>query len=137
MWRVTSAHLPPLLANATPLLPDRAGLLLIYAAVGCLGGVAAAAHQSELRVPSLWSVLQRAIVGLATGGAAGMLGLAKLGVEDSAFYWTMFASMVSGFVGPVWVWQLGQAYLKLTRPNLPPLPPMPPLPTPPKQGDAP
>lgn len=90
---------------ATELMPDTSGLVLIFAAIGALGGALAAVHYSDERQPpTIWGVAKRTIVGFGLGMATGMFGLAKWKLDDAQKYWVGFYALISGFVGPYAVW---------------------------------
>jgi hypothetical protein len=88
------------IAEAAQLLPDKAGLLAFYSAVGGACGLARAANAAGAVAPSLWSIVSMMIVGAALGCIAGGVCMARFGVDDVAFYWTTAISGLFGFIGP-------------------------------------
>jgi hypothetical protein len=110
------------LAAAPALLPDRAGLMVVYAFLGCVGGLGAAANDKQ---PSLKLGILKAITGLAIGTCLGAAGTAWLGSDDRGFWWTAAGSVAGGFLGPITIWDIGVKYFPRfpERPSDPPAKP--------------
>jgi len=95
-------------AEALSILPERSGLILVYAGCGALGGLAAGLLRYLSAFPAISELAMRAIVGFVVGLACGAACLWKFGSEDSAVWLSMFSCIVGGFSGPAAAFSLWQ-----------------------------
>lgn len=103
-----------------PLMPERWGLLLVFACVGLVGGGAASAALSPNQAPPLWDVIRRLVTGLFCGLVAGALAFWKFGpvFDDGEVYLSLAAAAAAGFVGPFALWR----FVSARDPRIPPPP---------------
>lgn len=93
-------------------MPERWGLLLVFAAVGLIGGGAASAALSPKEAPTLWDVSRRLITGLFCGLVVGgglMWKLGSDGLDDGEVYLSIASCAAAGFVGPYGLWRWAAA----------------------------
>lgn len=106
-----------------PLLPDRAGLMLIFGLMGAFGGLAGI----EPGPSPMWRALRLALAGAFSGSTVGALGMWYFKLPQGPELWLLLAAAsLAGHLGFRVVLKMFPNWMPAKLPEMPDKPPPPP-----------